>query len=85
MASLLLSRCISKPRQLVLCNTYLPAVATQLSAQKRCLTHYPIDDIVTGLSEEQIQVSIKFSLKTILLAHVSYRCIILLPVEKDGV
>ena len=54
MANLLLSRTVQKIGQKCHLRSIVPAVV-----QQRNMTHYPIDDIVSGLTEEQIMVPLK--------------------------
>ena len=51
---------------------------------KRFMQHYPVDDIVSGLTDEQIQVSTCLVLKSGFMSRFKF-CISGLVVAKDGV
>jgi hypothetical protein len=62
MASLLFSRLAQNTAQRCTPKKLLPVIHNFSCSQQRQMTHYPIDDITSGLTEEQIQVMCKKSL-----------------------
>jgi hypothetical protein len=58
MASLLFSRLVQNTAQRCTPQKLLPVIHNFSCSQQRQMTHYPIDDIISGLTEEQVQVII---------------------------
>ena len=58
MASLLFNRIVTRIGQK--CQHPVGLLPALTCTQQRYMTHYPIDDIISGLSEEQIQVWLVF-------------------------
>lgn len=56
MASYVFSRIIPATSRQCQAQRLLPALKSLSVTQHRQMTHYPIDDIISGLTEEQIQV-----------------------------